>query len=129
SEVEYYGDIVRRQIFESNQKFVVIAECLDHIKRNCEDLRNVGLELSFVLDQLFHEDIISAIDVYCNRTKELIVSHLKKDTFEITHLTSDITYGHELFLLQKQTVTISVLQLYDIFMEFGADMGLIISIS
>ncbi|KAJ3328132.1 exocyst complex component exo84 [Blyttiomyces sp. JEL0837] len=84
-------------------------------------LREVGLDLSFVLGQLFHADMLQAIEEYRCKTKNMIAHYVDEDTFEIDTSSQN---GD----LENQ-VSKSVLKFYDLLIEFGADMGLIISIS
>ena len=45
----------------------MVALCLEMAIYNCELLREVGLDLSFFLNQLFVYDILQAIDEYGKR--------------------------------------------------------------
>ncbi|KAJ3230788.1 exocyst complex component exo84 [Chytriomyces hyalinus] len=132
-EIEHFGDIVRRQVFESQKQFAVMADCLDHTLHHCEMLRDIGLDLTFVLSQIFHGDIVNAIEDYRRRGKEVIIRDIDEDSFAAVEYAGDemeksndmISRGLE----AGAVISISVLQLYDFLMDFGADTGLIMSIA
>ncbi|KAI8622354.1 hypothetical protein BC830DRAFT_1089575 [Chytriomyces sp. MP71] len=132
-EIEHFGDIIRRQVFESQKNFSVIAECLDHTLHHCEMLREIGLDLTFVLNQLFHNDVVNAIEDYRRRGKEAIIRDIDEDTFAIVECAqNDVTKSGDMIargLESGAVISLSVLQLYDLLMDFGSDMGLIMSIS
>ncbi|KAJ3293381.1 exocyst complex component exo84 [Rhizoclosmatium sp. JEL0117] len=132
-EIENFGDIIRRQVFESHKKFSVIAECLDHCLHHCEMLRDIGLELTFVLNQLFHHDLVAAIEEYRRRGKDNIIRFIDEDSFTVVECAeNDLIKSGDILatgLDANSNVSVSVLQLYELLMDFGADMGLIMSIS
>ncbi|KAI9344811.1 hypothetical protein DFJ73DRAFT_839749 [Zopfochytrium polystomum] len=130
TEIENYGDIVRRQVFESRQPFAVIADCLDSSMNHCAQLRQVGLDLTFVLEQLFHRDVVAAIEDYRARAKLNIVRFIKEDTFVFVKDVGlkEPASEDDHFDFGSATTT-SVYQFYNLLMEFGADMGLLVSIS
>ncbi|KAJ3018728.1 UNVERIFIED_CONTAM: exocyst complex component exo84 [Siphonaria sp. JEL0065] len=132
NEIESFGDIVRRQVFESHKPFCVIAECLDHTLHHCEMLREIGLDLTFVLNQLFHHDLINSIEEYRRKGKEQIISYIDEDSFQLVECAeNDLIKSGDLLapgLDSGVAISVSVLQMYDFLMDFGADMGLIMSI-
>ncbi|KAI9327477.1 hypothetical protein BDR26DRAFT_842971 [Obelidium mucronatum] len=132
NEIESFGDIVRRQVFESRKPFCVIAECLDHTLHHCEMLRDIGLDLTFVLDQLFHHDLINSIEEYRRKGKEMIIKYIDEDVFQVVECAeNDLIKSGEMLapgLDSGVSISISVLQMFDFLMDFGADMGLIMSI-
>ncbi|KAJ3075450.1 exocyst complex component exo84 [Podochytrium sp. JEL0797] len=131
-EIEHFGDIIRRQVFDSQKQFGVIAECLDRTVQHCEMLRDIGLDLTFVLTQLFHNDVVAAIEEYRTRGKAAINQFIDQDEFHLVECTQhNLTTDGEVVagIENAASVSVSVLQLYDFLMEFGADMGLIMSIS
>ncbi len=81
AEIENYASIIRRQVFDSKQDFATIAECLGHTMRHCHLLKESGLDLSFVLDKLFYQDLIEAIDKHARKCEESVVKALTKDSF------------------------------------------------
>ncbi|KAJ3238945.1 exocyst complex component exo84 [Chytriomyces hyalinus] len=132
-EIEHFGDIVRRQVFESQKQFAVMADCLDHTLHHCEMLRDIGLDLTFVLSQIFHGDIVNAIEDYRRRGKEAIIRDIDEDSFAaVEYAGDDAEKSNDMIsrgLEAGAVISISVLQLYDFLMDFGADTGLIMSIA
>ncbi|KAJ1551456.1 hypothetical protein HK405_014481, partial [Cladochytrium tenue] len=100
-------------------------------------LRGVGLDIKFALEQLFHDDVAAEIDAYKQRSKASIRAFVTADSLvPVTDAAAAVaTAGHGAReeaaddLDFGPSSTVSVYQLYDLLMEFGADMGLLISIT
>ncbi|KAJ3251183.1 exocyst complex component exo84, partial [Borealophlyctis nickersoniae] len=120
-ELEHFAEVFRRQVFDSKQNFTVIADCLQHAMEQCRQLRDVGLDLCFVLDHLFHADIVSSIDAHVVTCRTQIVKAVVTDKFSVV-----IPEGKAEI---PARVSQSVHDFYAILSEFGADMSLIVTIS
>jgi len=82
-EIENYAQIFRRQVFDSKQDFVTISKCLEYTMVYCTQLREVGLDLSFVLDKLFYQDLVLAIDKHANRCSDVVSKQIMRDSFGV----------------------------------------------
>ncbi|KAI8843644.1 hypothetical protein BC829DRAFT_400805 [Chytridium lagenaria] len=121
-EVERFGSTVRRQVFEAKQPFDTIAVCLEHITLHCKQLRDVGLDLHFVLDHLFFNDIVRSIEGYA----EII----KLELFSRSKVTVSKFFAGRPEQLQELKMDAKAYSLFSIYCsEFGSDMSLLISIS
>ncbi|KAJ3218340.1 exocyst complex component exo84 [Dinochytrium kinnereticum] len=128
-EVERFGSTVRRQVFEANQPFDTIAFCLEHITLHCKQLKDVGLDLHFVLDHLFFSDIVRAIENYATMINGQIVKEVENDNFEILTRKPIQFQDLEINDLEGKKVSKSVFALFDLLLVFGSDMSLLITIS
>ena len=81
SEIETYANIFRRQVFDTRYDFATIAECLGHTTHHCRQLKESGLDLSFVLDKLFKQDLKESIEKHEKKCEEAILKALSKDSF------------------------------------------------
>ncbi|KAJ3031338.1 exocyst complex component exo84 [Rhizophlyctis rosea] len=97
-EVEAFGDVFRRQ------------------------LKEVGLDLSFVLEDMFYPDLVTAVEEHAGRCQKDIVKAVGEDNFVVV----DAKEEDAEFPVK---VSKSVHTLYSILMDFGADMGLVMSIT
>ncbi|KAJ3338043.1 exocyst complex component exo84 [Gonapodya sp. JEL0774] len=124
TEIEQYAAIFRRQIFDAGQNFAVIADCLQATVEQSRTLREVGLDLNFMLEHLFLDDILNAIDAYGRRCYEAVVASIAKDTLAI--VPSEDKAGE---LQPGLKVTQSAYTFYDVVVEFMNDMSLLVTLS
>ncbi|KXS17582.1 hypothetical protein M427DRAFT_54516 [Gonapodya prolifera JEL478] len=124
TEIEQYAAIFRRQIFDAGQNFAVIADCLQATVEQSRTLREVGLDLNFMLEHLFLDDILNAIDAYGRRCYEAVVASIAKDP--LTIVASDDKAGD---LRAGLKVTQSAYTFYDVVVEFMNDMSLLVTLS
>ncbi|KAJ3124083.1 exocyst complex component exo84 [Nowakowskiella sp. JEL0407] len=68
-------------VFDSDQSFSVIDACLQATIRHGQQLRQVGLDMSFLLDSLFFEDVCNAMQQHSLRCEESIVASISADDF------------------------------------------------
>ncbi|KAJ3080588.1 exocyst complex component exo84, partial [Quaeritorhiza haematococci] len=129
-EIENYGNVFRRQVFDSKQNFEVIAKCLEHTMNQCKQLRDVGLDVSFVLDKLFFDDIVRAIDEHAQRCTERILKSFAKEKFLAIPPPPELSdrWEREFGDLRFRQGH-SVYDFYTILVGFGEDMRLMMSIS
>ncbi|RKO83701.1 Cullin repeat-like-containing domain protein, partial [Blyttiomyces helicus] len=132
SEIEYFAGIFRRQVFDSKQSFTVIADCLQNTMDHFRQLRDVGLDLSFVLDKLFYADIVASIEAHAEGCEEAISRAIAADKFVAVGKNGDGAKRPQGASVPENDipprVSQSVHDLYAILMDFGADMGLLMSI-
>ncbi|KAJ3042059.1 exocyst complex component exo84 [Rhizophlyctis rosea] len=144
-EVHNFGSIFRRQVFDSKQNFTTIADCLQGALERCRMLKEVGLDLTFVLDDLFHDDLVNAIDEHAKRCNGEIVGAVIEDGFgsvetgsedgtwvswKVGNVENEDLITKAWFVAEFPVkVSKSVHALYAILMDFGADMGLLMSIA
>ena len=57
SEIEAFVKIFSTQVFGGKTNFSTIAECVHEARTCCEKLREVGCDVTFVLDNLMEGDI------------------------------------------------------------------------
>jgi hypothetical protein len=131
-EIENYAQIFRRQVFDSKQDFSIISKCLEHTMNHCNQLRGVGLDLSFVLDKLFYQDLIVAIDKHANRCSDVIVKNIARDSFGAVSVSSLRDSVKEAWIKQfgdtKIRLSQCVYDFYSLLSEFGNDISHLISI-
>ncbi|TPX67222.1 hypothetical protein SpCBS45565_g03925 [Spizellomyces sp. 'palustris'] len=129
-ELQNFGTIFRRQVFDSKQNFTVIADCLQHTLHHCKQLRDLGLDVTFVLDEAFHDDIVKSIKEHSKQCENAIVAAVEADKFAVIKPDSPFLVGREdEFADITANVSQSVYELYSVFMEFGADVSVLMSIS
>lgn len=131
-EIENYAQIFRRQVFDSKQDFVTISNCLEHTMMHCNQLREVGLDLSFVLDKLFYQDLIAAIDKHANRCSDVITKNIGRDSFGAMSVPSmrdnvKASWG-DIFGETKIRMSQCVYDFFSLLVDFCSDIQHLISI-
>lgn len=130
-EIEFFGNIVRRHVFQDLKDFSTIATCLLHAITACEKLCRIGLDLGFLLDEIFHDDLSLAIDIHSSKGNQQILLLLAKDKF-IPLETEKLTLADgfkDLLTADFKGISESVCGLYTILMDFGAEVGVLMNIS
>jgi hypothetical protein len=116
-EIDNYASMYRKQVFNHNQmNFQVIADCLKSTKEHCDVLRKVGLDLSFVLDNLFHDDLRDVMVAYEERDADRLDKIVMSDNFTVV---ASQSLGNEV------KVTASVVSFYNIIIQFVNDICLL----
>ncbi|RUP43284.1 hypothetical protein BC936DRAFT_137393 [Jimgerdemannia flammicorona] len=120
-QVEIYAVIYRKQVFHHNQQnFQIIADCLKSTNDQCAMLRMVGLDLNFLLEELFEEDVRETIAAYEERCLEKLAKVVANDNFAVV---SSQSLGTEV------KVTASVVSFYNILIQFVNDVCLLAKLS
>ncbi|KAI8352539.1 Cullin repeat-like-containing domain protein [Blakeslea trispora] len=116
-QTETYADIYKRQVFgQSNLSCQVIADCFKSTLEHCSMLRKVGLDLKFLLEDLFLENIKETVISYEKRNVEKIGKFVENDNFNVVS-------GQGLGTDVK--VTSSVVNFYNLLVKFANDICLL----
>jgi len=120
-QVDIYANVYRKQVFNHNQQnFQIIADCLKSTADQCATLRKVGLDLNFLLEELFEDDIRETIAAYETRCLDRLAKVVENDNFAVV---SSQSLGTEV------KVTASVVSFYNILIQFVNDVCLLAKIA
>ncbi|KAI8142748.1 Cullin repeat-like-containing domain protein [Fennellomyces sp. T-0311] len=83
-QTEIYADIYKRQVFNHSQlNCQIIADCFKSTLDQCSILRKVGLDLKFLLEDFFLENVRETILAYEKRCIEKAEKFVAADNFTI----------------------------------------------
>ncbi|KAI9476614.1 Cullin repeat-like-containing domain protein [Zychaea mexicana] len=83
-QTEIYADIYKRQVFNHSQlNCQIIADCFKSTLDQCSILRKVGLDLKFLLEDFFLENVRETILAYEKRCMEKADKFVAADNFSI----------------------------------------------
>lgn len=116
-QTEVYAGIYKRQVFGQSQlSCQVIADCFKSTVEQCSILRKVGLDLKFLLEDLFFENVKETVITYEKRNNDKITKIVKNDNFNVVS-------GQGLGTDVK--VTSSVVSFYNLLVKFSNDICLL----
>ncbi|KAI7850919.1 Cullin repeat-like-containing domain protein [Circinella umbellata] len=116
-QTEIYADIYKRQVFNHSQlNCQIIADCFKSTLDQCSILRKVGLDLKFLLEDFFLENVRETILAYEKRCVEKVEKFVSTDNFNIV---SSQNLGADV------RVTSSVVTFYNMLVKFVNDICLI----
>ncbi|KAI9259607.1 Cullin repeat-like-containing domain protein [Phascolomyces articulosus] len=116
-QTEIYADIYKRQVFNHSQlNCQIIADCFKSTLDQCSILRKVGLDLKFLLEDFFLENVRETILAYEKRCMEKAEKFVGTDNFSIV---SSQNLGADV------RVTSSVVTFYNMLVKFVNDICLI----
>ncbi|RCH85044.1 exocyst complex component exo84, partial [Rhizopus azygosporus] len=115
-QTEIYADIYRRQVFGQKLGCQAIADCFKSTLEHCSILRKVGLDLKFLLEDLFLDNVKETVMNYKQRNMEKVEKFAKNDNFMIVS-------GQGLGTDVK--VTSSVVSFYNLLIKFTNDVCLL----
>ncbi|KAI7904033.1 Cullin repeat-like-containing domain protein [Cokeromyces recurvatus] len=116
-QTEIYADIYKRQVFGQGQlSCQIIADCFKSTLEHCSMLRKVGLDLKFLLEDLFVTNVKETIIAYESRNIEKIEKIIQNDNF---HVVSGQGLGNDV------QVTSSVISFYNLLVKFSNDICLL----
>ncbi|KAI8055928.1 Cullin repeat-like-containing domain protein [Syncephalis plumigaleata] len=122
-EMDFFAEKFRRQVFFDQQPFDVIAECIKCALTECAKvmkLREIGLDISFLLEQLLVKNLGDAIEVYEKVCTDTLAKSLLEDRFRMVGVEVDGSTAVQL--------TTSTAKLYKLINEFSRDMNLLSSV-
>lgn len=128
-EIKCFTETLRRQVFSSKQDFPVIAECLLSTLDHVQELRDVGLDLTFMMDKIINEDIIKAIHNYATECNTKIVSATNTDPIKALEPDLEIFDDHFMQFEKVPKLSDSCHSLYTVLTTFGADVGILLSLT
>ncbi|TPX34542.1 hypothetical protein SmJEL517_g02834 [Synchytrium microbalum] len=128
SEIEVFVEIFRLQVFDSNQPFTVISECVQTSMEQVRQLREVGLDLGFLLERLFHNGVLRAIESHFQVCQQRVTKFMKADKFEIVACESPAVISMEMDTHDlTANVSISLFEFWLLLTEFASDVSGVIS--
>ncbi|KAI8919725.1 hypothetical protein BC831DRAFT_480271 [Entophlyctis helioformis] len=128
-EITHFTDTLRRQVFDSHQAFSVIADCLMSMLNHCQQLRDVGLDLTFLLDQIVFEDIAKAIDSHFSECVEAIERAIAADPFDSLEPRVKFFEERGLSFAHIPRMSESAYHLFTVLTDFAADVGQLMSLT
>ena len=128
-EIKHFTEALRRQVFSSKQDFPIIAECLLTTLDHIQELRDVGLDLTFLMDKIIYEDIINAIEIYAMECEQKINQSVLSDALESLEPDWSAFEGKGLvFDIKIPRMSTSAYEFHRILTTFGADVGILLSL-
>ncbi|KAI8971198.1 Cullin repeat-like-containing domain protein [Pilobolus umbonatus] len=116
-QTEIYAEIYKRQVFgQGPLSCQVISDCFKYTLDQCSILRKVGLDLKFLLEDLFLDNIKETVKVYERKNRDKVDKFTNNDTFTIVS-------GQGLGTDVK--VTSSVVSFYNLLIKFVNDVCLL----
>ncbi|KAF9995134.1 exocyst complex component exo84 [Entomortierella chlamydospora] len=115
-EIEYFGDIYKNIVFSHEMNFQVIADCAKIATDQCNKLRDIGLDLAFVLDSSFMPFLIETIAEHERRCLERMDAIIEHDDFAAMS-------GGELG--SQAPVSASMIAFYTVMLQFVNNICLI----
>ncbi|KAG1445714.1 hypothetical protein G6F56_009819 [Rhizopus delemar] len=115
-QTEIYADIYKRQVFGQKLGCQIIADCFKSTLDQCSVLRKVGLDLKFLLEDLFLVNIKETVISYKDQNLEKVERFAKNDNFMIVS-------GQGLGTDVK--VTSSVVSFYNLLIKYTNDVCLL----
>ncbi|KAL2919873.1 exocyst complex component exo84 [Polyrhizophydium stewartii] len=129
-EITHFTDTLRRQVFDSHQRFSVIADCLMSTLDHCQQLRDVGLDLTFLLDKIVLADIANAIETHSQSCEETIAAAVRNDKFEAVAPRTEFFDERNLsFDIPIPRMSESAYQLFKVLTDFASDVGVLMSMT
>ncbi|ORX93838.1 hypothetical protein K493DRAFT_315777 [Basidiobolus meristosporus CBS 931.73] len=123
-EIEKYAEIFRKQMFHHEQPMQVIADGLNYASEQCKKLREVGVDLSFLIDKIFLPNLVETISNHEKRYLDGFNRELSKDTFELVSL--DVISQDPYSLLDKDSrLTTSSFYFYKSVFSFVKEIAVI----
>ncbi len=128
-EIEFLGHTSRRQVFSARQPFHIIADCLSLMREHSRFLTEVGMDVTFLLDHIFHADILAAIQRYATTVTGEMEAALQADGFAVVgRADRAFLESRSAYAQIPRIVSKSVYQFYACLTDFGDEMGLVMSI-
>ncbi|KAI8803168.1 hypothetical protein BJ742DRAFT_872731 [Cladochytrium replicatum] len=116
NEIENYATIFRMQVFDGRQNFMAIENCVQATLRHGRQLRDVGLDMTFVLDLLFFEDLAKAVEIHARRYYSLPVSSsVNKFHSVLLSFGADVSLVMSIALYKR--IIICLTSFFDTFMD------------
>ena len=126
-EMADYATIFRRQVFHDLQRFQVIANCIKHAFQEVEILGHAGLDLKFMLDQEFFQDLTQSIYRYGERCLHMIDKTVSDDDFSIVSKIPIDSRSELVSIFGKHIPLVnSVVRLNDLLRNFGEEINYIV---
>ncbi|KAI9254022.1 Cullin repeat-like-containing domain protein [Sporodiniella umbellata] len=82
-QTEIYADIYKRQVFGQKLGCQVIADCFKSTLDQCSILRKVGLDLKFLLEDLFLANVKETVIDYKDQNLERVEKFARSDSFVV----------------------------------------------
>ncbi|CDH50968.1 nuclear mrna via spliceosome-related [Lichtheimia corymbifera JMRC:FSU:9682] len=116
-QTEIYADIYKRQVFNHSQlNCQIIADCFKSTLDQCSILRKVGLDLKFMLEDFFLDNVRETVLAYERRCADKAEKFARGDNFSVV---SSQNLGGDV------RVTSSVISFYNMLIKFVNDICLI----
>lgn len=82
-EVTEFSHIFRKQTFQMQHEFHIIADCVITVTGQCQSLSDIGLDITSFFDKLIQDDLIAAIEDYARKCDFQILEAVKADNLEL----------------------------------------------
>eukprot|EP00842_Homolaphlyctis_polyrhiza_P006746 jgi/Hompol1/7072/HPOL_005178-RA len=128
NEITHFTATLRRQVFDSHQRFSIISECLASTLEHCQQLCDVGLDLTFLLDKIVFEDIAKAIDRHSKTLEDTVAGAVRADKFELLEPRTaffadrELTFETHIPMMAESAYTLS-----KSLTDFASDVGALMS--
>lgn len=127
-EIMKFAVIFRKQTFDLDHEFSVIAECVITAIERCQELNSVGMDLSSSFEVMIRKDLKKAIETHTEQCDGRIFKSAASDDFIV------LPPNKELFASSNVTFEIPIpamsrsgTEFYEVLSKFGSDVGILIS--
>jgi hypothetical protein len=88
-EMEFFAEKFRRKVFLDQHTFDIIAESMQRALQECAKLKDIGLDVNFMLEQLLVKNLSEAIEAYERSCTDKLAKSLLEDRFKMTGVKLD----------------------------------------
>lgn len=94
-------------------------------------LRDVGLDLSFLIDYSFHDDIIKSIENHAKKCEDVIIQSITEDEFEAREPDALFWSSRGIHINDgiPPLVSQSAYDLHGVLIEFASDVAVLMSLT
>jgi len=117
AEVELFAELFRKRVFFEQQKFHVVSSSVKCVFDQCQIMREVGLEMRFMVERLFFKNIGDALDVYVR----ICVDSYPNSWRRLIPIRNPIQVGNDTTYRISNTTQ----KFYDLILDFERDVRLL----
>lgn len=81
-ELNYYAKTFKKQTFAMKHEFSVLVKCVVATLDGCQELNEIGLDLSSIFEHLINDDLVAAIEEHSRKCDDEIFNCIHSDKFE-----------------------------------------------
>ena len=125
-QISQYATIFKRQVFDMNYEFGVVAECVMTSIERCQEMSEVGMDMSFTFEKLISNKLVDLVQKHASNSNREVLNSIKEARFDKP--TTRIEEFKEAQLTSPiPNISDSASNFFKILSDFSGDIGVFVS--
>ena len=125
-QIAQYAKIFKRQVFDMNYEFSIVAECVMTAIEKCQEMSEVGMDMSFTFEKLIGNKLVELIQKHAQNCNRQVLDSIRDARFDKPTMKKSVFDDAQLQVLIPN-ISDAASNFFSTLSTFSGDIGVFVS--